>query len=62
MTAVWKIAPGEDAMAWPECRDFGCILVGWNYLVFELLEDFTYQVRPPLVALFSALYHEYGNY
>ena len=32
MTAVWKIAPGEDAMAWPECRDFGCILVGWNYL------------------------------
>lgn len=32
MTAVWKIAPGEDAVAWPECRDFGCILVGWNYL------------------------------
>ena len=38
------------------------LIFDWNYLIFELLEDFTYQVRPPLVELISALYHEYGNY
>ena len=26
---IWKIAPGENASAWNECRDRGCITIGW---------------------------------
>ena len=26
---IWKIAPGENAAAWDECRDRGCIAIGW---------------------------------
>jgi Uncharacterized conserved protein len=32
MPKAWKIAPGEKARAWPECRDGGCILMGWQPL------------------------------
>lgn len=28
----WKIAPGENAAFWTECRDGGFICVGWNEL------------------------------
>jgi 5-methylcytosine-specific restriction protein B len=28
----WKIAPGENAAFWPECRDGGFICVGWEKL------------------------------
>lgn len=32
MAKAWKIAPGENANAWPECRERGCILIGWRDL------------------------------
>lgn len=32
MPKAWKIAPGEHANAWSECRDWGCILIGWRKL------------------------------
>ena len=28
----WKIAPGQDAVHWDECRDGGYILIGWAEL------------------------------
>lgn len=28
--AIWKIAPGEGARLWEECRDGGSIRVGWD--------------------------------
>src|SRR5690242_4140713 len=30
MTKAWKIAPGSDAHAWPECREWKCIVIGWH--------------------------------
>ncbi|MFI5673987.1 McrB family protein [Streptomyces cellulosae] len=30
--AIWKIAPGERARLWEECRDGGFICVGWDEL------------------------------
>jgi 5-methylcytosine-specific restriction endonuclease McrA len=30
MPRAWKIAPGSDAYAWPECREWGCIVIGWR--------------------------------
>lgn len=35
--AIWKIAPGENANVWSECRDHSCIVVGW-----EEIGDFRY--------------------
>jgi hypothetical protein len=32
MAKAWKIAPGEHANAWPECREWGCIVFGWREL------------------------------
>jgi hypothetical protein len=32
MAKAWKIAPGDHAKAWPECREWGCILIGWRKL------------------------------
>jgi 5-methylcytosine-specific restriction protein B len=29
MVAVWKIAPGENASMWDECRNRHCIAIGW---------------------------------
>ncbi|MEV0093789.1 AAA family ATPase [Streptomyces sp. NPDC050738] len=29
---IWKVAPGERARLWPECRDAGVIRVGWDEL------------------------------
>ena len=26
---IWKVAPAENAAAWAECRDRGCISIGW---------------------------------
>ena len=28
--SIWKIAPGEDAGAWDECRENACIVIGWE--------------------------------
>jgi hypothetical protein len=30
--AIWKVAPGESAIAWDECRDNQCIVVGWEHI------------------------------
>jgi 5-methylcytosine-specific restriction protein B len=27
--SIWKIAPGENAVAWDKCRDAECIVIGW---------------------------------
>ncbi len=37
----WKIAPGEDAWQWAECRDGGFIALGWDELgdLSELSEE-----------------------
>jgi hypothetical protein len=32
MAKVWKIAPGGDASEWENCRDNGCIVMGWDQL------------------------------
>jgi predicted Mrr-cat superfamily restriction endonuclease len=32
MPKVWKIAPGSNAHAWPECQEGHCILIGWREL------------------------------
>jgi hypothetical protein len=32
MPKVWKIAPGSQARAWPECQEGRCILFGWREL------------------------------
>jgi hypothetical protein len=29
MATVWKIAPGEGAYFWEDCRDRGCITINW---------------------------------
>jgi 5-methylcytosine-specific restriction enzyme B len=29
MNTVWKIAPGEQACVWDECRDDKCITINW---------------------------------
>ena len=29
---AWKIAPGEKANAWLECREWQCIVIGWRKL------------------------------
>jgi len=31
-TQYWKIAPGENAWQWEDCRDQGFIAIGWNEL------------------------------
>ena len=31
--AIWKIAPGSGADGWDECRDRGCIALGWPDMV-----------------------------
>ena len=31
-TRYWKIAPGEDAWQWVECREQGFIAIGWEEL------------------------------
>lgn len=32
MQRFWKIAPGDDAWQWDECRDNGFIAIGWDEL------------------------------
>ena len=32
MPQIWKISPGEGADKWPECRELGCIVMGWRRL------------------------------
>jgi hypothetical protein len=32
MAKVWKIAPGQGAEMWDECRDNDCIVLGWKKL------------------------------
>jgi hypothetical protein len=40
MTTVWKIAPGERAWMWEECRDGRCITINWlNHQDFALFRD-----------------------
>lgn len=31
-TSYWKVAPGERALLWPQCRDGGFIAIGWDDL------------------------------
>src|SRR5438445_2161289 len=35
----WKVAPGEQASMWEECRDSGCITINWmNHRNFDKLD------------------------
>lgn len=45
----WKIAPGENANLWPECRDGGYICVGWD----EMGDLNQYKDRPTFNAAFE---------
>lgn len=46
----WKIAPGDDAWQWTECRDKGFIAVGWDDM-----GDLTSVTRPEFEARRDAL-------
>ena len=43
MTNIWLIRPGENAFLWDDCRDNGCIAVGWEnedgYSKYKSLDD-----------------------
>jgi len=30
MPQIWRVAPGEGGEWWDECRENGCIVIGWN--------------------------------
>jgi 5-methylcytosine-specific restriction protein B len=55
--AVVKIAPGEAARFWPECRDGGFICVGWD----EVGDLNTFGSEEELRAVFAAHYPYNGN-
>jgi len=36
---IWRVAPGEGGEWWDECRENGCIVIGWNEAAKEAPEN-----------------------
>jgi energy-coupling factor transporter ATP-binding protein EcfA2 len=54
---VWRIAPGEGGEWWNECRENGCIVIGWNEAAEKTLQnDFSQLSKDKLKDLFKQVY------
>ena len=52
-----KIAPGEDARFWPECRDGNYICVGWD----EVGDLRQYESKDAFLAAFGEAFADYST-
>jgi hypothetical protein len=56
---IWRIAPGEQGEWWDECRENGCIVIGWNEAAKKAQDkdkDFRQLSRDELRELFKQVY------
>jgi hypothetical protein len=54
---IWRIAPGEGGRWWNECRENGCIVIGWNEAAEKAPNnDFRQLSEDDLEKLFEEVY------
>jgi YD repeat-containing protein len=58
---IWRVAPGKGGKWWNECRENGCIVIGWNEAAKEALQkalqnDFSQLSKDELKDLFKQVY------
>jgi energy-coupling factor transporter ATP-binding protein EcfA2 len=54
---IWRVAPGEQGEWWDECRENGCIVIGWNEAAKEAPNnDFRQLSKDKLKDLFKQVY------
>jgi 5-methylcytosine-specific restriction enzyme B len=61
MPQIWRVAPGRRGEWWNECRENGCIVIGWNEAAKEALQkalqnDFSQLSKDELKDLFKQVY------
>jgi hypothetical protein len=56
---IWRVAPGRQGEWWDECRENGCIVIGWNEAAKEAQNnDFRQLSEDDLEKLFKEVYGE----
>jgi YD repeat-containing protein len=66
MPQIWRVAPGRRGEWWNECRENGCIVIGWNEAAKEALQkalqnDFSQLSKDELKDLFKQVYRGKGG-
>jgi YD repeat-containing protein len=61
MPQIWRVAPGRRGEWWNECRENGCIVIGWNEAAKEAPNnDFRQLSKDELEKLFKQVYRGKG--
>jgi predicted Mrr-cat superfamily restriction endonuclease len=59
---IWRVAPGRGGEWWDECRENGCIVIGWNEAAEKAPNnDFRQLSRDELKDLFKQVYRGKGG-